>query len=292
MTTTAKFLFDTEFDPSSTEDLSQSATARAKPKPQYTDDDLAAARGEGQKAGFELGAQHALEQIEKSAADALQRIAEHVAHLGATHERAIVNIRADAARLAFNIADRLAAGLIEREPMGEIEKLVGECLERLQAEPRIVIRVAEDLVEPLHERIAQLSTSAGFAGKIVLIGEPQMAIGDCRVEWPDGGAERDMTALLNDVEEAVKRYLGLQAETAAALPEAAEPPSGDPGAAAPPDPAPDGDAAAATPASAPPAGDADPDDPLATDALPTVAGHSDAPPSSAHQAETTTEADA
>ena len=152
--------------------------------------------------------------------------------------------------------------------------------------------MAEDLVEPLHERIAQLSTSAGFAGKIVLIGEPQMAIGDCRVEWPDGGAERDMAALVNDVGEAVKRYLGLQAETAAALPEAAEPPSGDASASAPPEPASDGDAAAPTPASAPPAGDADPDDPLATDALPTVAGHSDALPPSADQADTATEADA
>ena len=287
MTTTAKFLFDTEFDPNSTEDLSPSATARAKPKPQYTDEDLAAARGEGQQAGFELGVQHTLGEIEKSAADALQRIAEHIAHIGATHERAIVNIRAEAARLAFNIADRLAAGLIEREPMGEIENLIGECLERLQAEPRIVVRVAENLVEPLHERIALLSTSAGFGGKIVLIGEPQMTAGDCRVEWPDGGAERDMAALMSDVDEAVKRYLGLQAETAAALPEAAEPPATEAAAPAAAEPTPAGEASAPTPTA-----DTDPDDPLATDALPAVAGHSDAPPSSADQTDTTAEADA
>ncbi len=285
MTTSAKFLFDNEFDPTSTEELSQAAKARAKPKPQYTDDDLAAARGEGQKAGFELGVQHALGEIEKTAADALQQIAEQIAHLGGAHERAIVNIRADAARLAFNIADRLAAGLIEREPLGEIENLVGECLGRLQAEPRIVIRVAEDLVEPLHERIGQLSTSTGFAGKIVLIGEPQMAIGDCRIEWPDGGAERDMAVLLNDVGEAVQRYLGLQAEAAAELPEAAEPPTADDA------PATTAETEEPAPEARPPADDIDPDDPLANDALPPLTGRSDATPPPAEQADTAPAAD-
>ena len=290
MTTTAKFLFDNEFDPTATEDPSNAAKTRAKPKPQYTDEDLAAARGEGQKAGFELGVQHALGQIEKSAADALQRVAGHIAHLGDAHERAMVNIRVDATRLAFNIAERLAAGLIEREPLGEIENLIGECLGRLQAEPRIVIRVAETLVEPLHERIGQLSTSAGFAGKVVLIGEPQMAAGDCRVEWPDGGAERDMATLMHDVGDAVQRYLGLQAETVAALPEAANPPAGEAETLAAADPA--RAVETAEPAPTPlPTGDIDPDDPLANDALPTVAGLSDTPPPSAEPAGTAPMAD-
>ncbi len=271
MTTNAKFLFDTEFDPTAAEEPA-AAKARAKPKPQYTDDDLAAARGEGQKTGFDLGTRHALEGIEKAAADALERIAEHIGHLGGAHERAVVNIRTDAARLAFSIADRLAAGLLAREPLGEIETLIGECLERLQAEPRIVIRVADDLVEPLHARIAQLSTSAGFGGKIVLIGEPRMAVGDCRVEWPDGGAERDMATLTDAAGEAVQRYLGLQAEMAETLPDAATPPAGDADTAAP-----DAAAPAAVAETAAAADDIDPDDPLASDALPAVAGLPDVP---------------
>ena len=281
MTTTAKFLFDTEFDPTATDEPSQASKARAKPKPQYTDDDLAAARGEGQKAGFEQGVQHALGEIEKTAADALQQIAVQIAHLGRAQERAVINIRADAARLAFGIADRLAAGLVEREPLGEIESLISECLERLQAEPRIVIRVAEDLVDPLHQRIGQLSESTGFAGKMVLIGEPQMPAGDCRIEWADGGAERDMAVLVSEVGDAVQRYLGLQADAAAALPEAAEPPAAAADASATTEPAATNAADTTDPLPSPTADDVDPDDPLANDSLPTLAAAPDAGPPAA-----------
>lgn len=290
MTTSAKFLFDTEFDPTSPEEPSQTAKARAKPKPQYTDEDLAAARGEGQKTGFELGVQHALGEIEKVAADAMQQIAGQLAHLGGAQERAIINIRADAARLAFSIADKLAAGLIEREPLGEIENLIGDCLERLQAEPRIVIRVAENLIEPLHARVEQLTATAGFAGKLVLIGEPQMAVGDCRIEWADGGAERDVAALISDAGGAVQRYLGLQAEAAASLPEAVEPPApveNTPAPSEPPTSASDENG----PATTTPADDIDPDDPLANDALPTLAGPSNAAPPRTEPAGASSEVD-
>jgi len=41
----------------------------------------------------------------------------------------------------------------------------------------------------------------------VVIAEPGMALGDCRIEWADGGLARDRAATEVAVAEAVGRYV-------------------------------------------------------------------------------------
>lgn len=244
-----KFLFDTAF------------TARPeraqKPKPQFTEADLAAARREGQQAGFQMGRESALREIERRCADALEAVAAGLARVDGEQARAAGAIRMDAARVALAAAAKLAPALIAREPLAEVEALLAECLQELPAEPRVVVRVAEELIEPLTARIDDVVRRSGFSGAVVLLGEPGLAPGDARVEWADGGAERDLAATLRAVEEAVDRYCRIQAEGLRRPLPADEP---KPAAAPEPHPAPPAEAAAPE----------DEDDPLA-EGLPALA---------------------
>jgi len=47
----------------------------------------------------------------------------------------------------------------------------------------------------------------GFEGRLILLAEPGMAPGDCRIEWADGGLVRDRAATEAAIGEAVSRYL-------------------------------------------------------------------------------------
>ncbi|SLN69529.1 FliH/SctL family protein [Oceanibacterium hippocampi] len=196
-----KFLFDREFG------AGEVVKAKPKPKPVHTDDDLAAAREAAHAEGVRAGAEQARAGIETVLVQTLETVSAQFQTLAARHEESLREIRAEAAGLAFEIASKLAQSLTEREPLAEIERLIADCLEKLQHEPRVVVRAAEPICEALGPRIDAIARDKAFAGQMVIIPADDMAPGDCRVEWADGGAERDREALEQSIGEAVSRYV-------------------------------------------------------------------------------------
>ncbi|MBL6951208.1 MAG: hypothetical protein ISR50_01145 [Alphaproteobacteria bacterium] len=198
----AKFLFDNHFDV----DGSGKLKPDEKPEALYTEENLAAARGEAQQIGFAAGKEEAMGEIENLAANTLQNIAAAIGNIGAQHEQAVLALKQEAAQMAMVIAGKLAPALLQKEPLYEIRSLIKECLELVPDEPRIVVRVDESLVDFLAEDIDQLAIRGGFQGSVVLLGEANITGADCRVEWADGGAERNVDALFQKIETAVSRY--------------------------------------------------------------------------------------
>ena len=56
----------------------------------------------------------------------------------------------------------------------------------------------------LAERLAQQS---GFEGRLVILAEPEIATGDCRIEWADGGVVLERAAIEAKINELVGRYI-------------------------------------------------------------------------------------
>jgi len=196
----AKFLFDNTFD---------KPTPAKADKPVHTEAVLAQVReqafAEGAAAGLEQGRNEQAARI----AEAVEQVAAAMDGLGATQLQAMTEVRQSAAQLALAIAARLAPVLMARQPMAEIESLIADCLADLASEPRVVVRVAEALVDPLGERIAALKQQAAFPGQVIVLGDETIAPGDGRVEWADGGAERDLGQLIRAIEERVNRAAAL-----------------------------------------------------------------------------------
>lgn len=197
-----KFTFDTPFDAPEAP-----APVEEPPPAVYSADDLEAARAEARAAGKTAGAAEASARIEARFAEAADAIAAALARLLARQTGELAELRAEAGEIAFAVAAKLAPSLIARTPLAEIELMVEQCLGDLADEPRVVVRVADGLVDPLKERIDGLAAAAGFPGQVVLLGEPSMGPGDARVEWAHGGAERNARAVGAAVEAAVGRYL-------------------------------------------------------------------------------------
>lgn len=235
-----KFLFDNEF--ARGEPMPE---AQAKPAPRFTEDDLVAARREGQEAGFQMGLEQAKRQHEAQVADAMTAAAGRLGELRQALQADVETIKADAAQIALAAAARLAPALIAEQPLAELSSMVADCLRQMPTEPRVVIRVAEPLVDSLQAQVDELARATAFAGQLVLIGEPDIAAGDARVEWADGGAERNLAALQADIEVAVDRYCRSQHDLAqrADAPEPAPEPAAqdDPPLAIEPLPQPDAD---------------------------------------------------
>jgi flagellar assembly protein FliH len=75
------------------------------------------------------------------------------------------------------------------------------------AAPHIAVRVNEGLYAAAREKVDDIARAHGFAGRLVVLGEPNIAVGDCRIEWADGGVNRDPGAADRAIGEAVARYI-------------------------------------------------------------------------------------
>jgi flagellar assembly protein FliH len=78
-----------------------------------------------------------------------------------------------------------------------------------------VVRINDSLYEAAHERIARLAKQSGFEGRLVILAEPDIETGDCRIEWADGGVVLERAAIEAKIDELVGRYIASrnQAET-------------------------------------------------------------------------------
>lgn len=191
-----RFNFDTAFDGTITESARKAA------------ENLEATKAEAFEAGRQQGRAEAEAGINSRTSAVLASLLDATNQIfGRLDESVQANLK-QASQMSLLIAQRLAPRLVAERPSAEIEGLIRDCLELCLQEPRLVVRVAEELVDPMKEQLDDLQRHAGYAGKFVLIGDPDIAIGDCRVEWPDGGAERCLADLEEEITRAVERFVG------------------------------------------------------------------------------------
>ena len=239
MSAVRKFLFDTSFDPG----LSETAAGeradlpleKAPPPPSFSEAELEAAREEAFAAGREAGAAEALGGLEQRIATALESATAQIETLLADQAAAAETRRAVAMRLSIKAIETLFPTLLQSTALAEIEAAIGSALTKLEDEPRVVIRVADEAAEPLRERLAGLGAEARFGGQLVLLPDGALGPGAARVEWASGGAERDSNRLWQELRAVIEAHLAGLPESA--LPEAPAPTSPAPESRAPESPA-------------------------------------------------------
>jgi flagellar assembly protein FliH len=203
MVAISKFLFDTDFD-------AGDGTARPAPKPEsrkYTASEVEAARAAGHAAGMSAGRAEAEKEAARRTADALDVIAKRLGDMLAEATKRHESETREAVQIAAEIVRRLLPALGKRESMNEVEALIVDCLSRLHDEPRLVVRVADELMEPVRQRIDALAAASGFAGRTILLADGALKPGDARVEWADGGVDRDVAAVWREIDGAIQRFV-------------------------------------------------------------------------------------
>lgn len=212
MTAIKKFLFDRDFDapaePSAPTKAVEPEVATEPPAPALSEEDLLAAQQRGYAEGREDGIREAAEATEREIADALGAMPEKLAALFELQEQANRSIAEETLAVATAIARKAFPDLNARNALGEIERMVRDVLASVIDEPRVQIFVVPALRDPLTERLATIAERVGYDGRITVAGDKAMARGDCRVEWNNGGAQRNLETLWMQIDEIVERNLG------------------------------------------------------------------------------------
>lgn len=167
---------------------------------------LAAAREEGLAAGRVEGERSALARAAQAEAAHAEALAIQVAAFTASVDDVRKQAVADAVGVSLSIARKLAGGLIAREPTAEIETLIGDCMATLDGVPHLVIRCEPTLADRVRDIANARMHTSGFSGRLVVLGDPEIAVGDARIEWADGGLVRDIRTLSAEIDARISSY--------------------------------------------------------------------------------------
>ena len=77
----------------------------------------------------------------------------------------------------------------------------------LAGAPHLVATVNPDLVEGTENRLKPRLQSRGYAGKLIVMGDPSIAAGDGRLEWADGGLVLDHDSVLEAAQKTIDTWL-------------------------------------------------------------------------------------
>jgi len=203
MTTTAKYLFDEDFSGGQKPTITLVEHERRR----------ADAESVAYRDGFAAGQKQAEGEAAQRAANALALIADGLAKL----DRALGGIEArletEAVEVAVAVAAKLAPELIAREPLAEISALATECFQHLVKTPHVVVRIGPEIYELAKAKLEEIAHARGFEGRLMMLAEPGLAAGDCRIEWADGGVAREEAATLAVINDAVARYIAARIGT-------------------------------------------------------------------------------
>jgi flagellar assembly protein FliH len=200
MAAPAKFLFDMDF--SAPDKMRERAAT-----PSEIAQKIAAAEARAYRNGYDAALHETKVESDRRAALALEEIGITIKGIAARFAGIETRMETEAVDVAVAVARKLCSELIAREPLGEITSLVSDCFAQLVSTPHLVVRINDSLYEAAQQRIEKLAKQSGFEGRLVILAEPEIETGDCRIEWADGGVVLERAAIDAKINELVGRYI-------------------------------------------------------------------------------------
>jgi flagellar assembly protein FliH len=203
MTATAKYLFDEDF------------AAGQKPTITLVEADRRRADAESQayRNGFAAGLAQAQNDAAQRTGAALAQIANAMDRLSEALSDIETRLETEAVQVAVSVAGKLASELIAREPLAEISALATDCFSQLVKTPHVVVHIGAEIYDAAKAKLDEIAGARGFEGRVVVMSDPALAAGDCRIEWADGGVAREHVATVAIIDDLVARYVAAREGT-------------------------------------------------------------------------------
>lgn len=196
----AKFLFDVDFA------VPDRAREKAATSAEIAEQ-VAAAEARGYRNGFDAAQRESKAESDRRSALALCDIGVAIGAIATRFAAIETRMETEAVDVAVAVARKLCSDLVAAEPLTEIMALVGDCFKHLVSTPHLVVRINDRLYDDARERIEKLAKQSGFQGRLVILAEPDVPGGDCKIEWADGGVLLERAAIDTKISELVGRYM-------------------------------------------------------------------------------------
>jgi flagellar assembly protein FliH len=152
---------------------------------------IAAAESQGYARGYEAGKREATADAERRLEAAAQQIGQAMGKAFTEVDARCQAIETEALHFFRTLAEKLAAQALAAYPLAAIAEAAEEAFRHLRGVPHLAVRVHESLVEPVDALTRKMARERGYEGRIIVLGDDEIAPGDTRIEWADGGIVRE-----------------------------------------------------------------------------------------------------
>ncbi|MDD3288708.1 MAG: FliH/SctL family protein [Alphaproteobacteria bacterium] len=195
-----KFMFDRSF----------SEGLDVEDKPLFTHEQLEAAKQEGYKTGYNEGKAAVQDDLQTKSNELVKKLEQKISALMKELSSRQQNQQDDIADISLMIASKILPDYVSKQGSDEVMALLSKVIHDMAHEPRFVIRISELQFETMNKMIKTMAENQAYTGQISIVGDPAMGPSDCKIEWADGGLERNVQDFLKEIDSAVARIKGLQ----------------------------------------------------------------------------------
>ena len=175
----------------------------------YSEAQLEEAKTEAFESGKLEGAKNSAETIETETLQILQIITNQMKEISKVQKKANDTLLEDGINISMAIIQKILPSLNDQAASVEVYSVVEQTLTQLLHEPRVIIQVNPETLPVLDTRIEELKSKIHCNGQIILKESPDMAKGDCHIQWGDGSSERNVANLWKAMEKIVNNNLEL-----------------------------------------------------------------------------------
>jgi flagellar assembly protein FliH len=201
-----KFTFDTVFD-----SATGAVIAAPRPKRAFTVDEVEQVRAQA----FAEGERSGVVRAEQAAAAALAEIGQAATAALSALTRLVHDHRTVSAELALAAGRTIAGAALEQFPEAPAAAALAAMAREMETTPRLAVRTSADLAERLQAALEETAQRCGYAGQIVVRGDPALPTAAFVLDWGDGRASFDPVEAAQRVTEALRSAVeaeGLHAE--------------------------------------------------------------------------------
>lgn len=166
----------------------------------YSQEELDEAARTAEENGYERGYNAAVSEREKAETVLLDNINNRLMTILADVSTRSTEQEQSALRFAVGLVRKLLPSLEEEVAVEEVEAFISDNFKNFAKEGSLSFRFNPDIIGDIAPKISRLAEKNDFEGKIALHKDDSLGLSDCKIEWKNGGVERNTAHMISQVE--------------------------------------------------------------------------------------------
>lgn len=167
----------------------------------YSEEEVAEKVKAAEQDGYEKGFKSSQEGMDATVSRLMEEMNNKLMTLVANSSNLSCELEKQSMDLAKAIIKKLVPSLNDEHAVEIVNNFISENFNNFKNEAKLSFYIHPDIISYVQENIAKLANSHDFEGKISLHKDAKLGLADCRIEWENGGVERNTAEMSTKVED-------------------------------------------------------------------------------------------
>lgn len=175
--------------------------APVEQEPSYSKEELDAAVKMAEEKAYEQGRAEAIGEEDKKRDLLLEDISRQLTDIFAGLDKKATEVENSALQFAIELVRKILPTLEKERAEVEVKKFMAQNFANFAGQETLSFAFNPATVTLVADSIGKLAEQNDFEGKIAVHKDDTLGPSDCRIEWKNGGVERNVSETLNKVKE-------------------------------------------------------------------------------------------